>query len=193
MKLKDFLKQLFSSPLKVIAKIVMYFLKIFVYFLYWLVVGVAVEFIQNDFVYTFAIIIGAYGFFTVWTYFERFKNSDAETDYTEKLGDRGFSFSYELHDILRCFKWNLVLETLVFYIILTLFMPIISGLDQTAHLITIFGIAAYVLQPIFNVLIWVVVRKKWHGNYRRWARRKKTQEFIDTSFPEDTEAEERTD
>ena len=187
MKFSEFIKGLFASPLKVISKIVMYFAKIFVYCLYWLVLGLAVEFIQNDLVYTLAIIIGTYGFFSVWTYFERLKNSDAETDYTEKLGDRGFSVSYEFHDVLKCFKWNLLLETVVFWFVLTLFMPIITSLDQTTYLINISAFAAYILQPIGNVIIWLCVRKTWHKSYRRWARRKKTQEFVDTGYPADNE------
>ena len=48
MKFSEFIKALFSSPLKLIAKIVMYFAKIFVYCLYWLIVGIGVELIQND-------------------------------------------------------------------------------------------------------------------------------------------------
>ena len=191
MKLTEFIKGLFASPLKVIAKIAMLLAKIWLYFMYWLIVGLAVEFIQNDLVYTIAVIVGAYGFFSVWTYIERLKNSDAETDYTEKLGDRGFSLTYEIRDVLRVFKWNILLETFVFYIVFTLFMPIITQLDQTANLITISAFAAYIIQPIGNVLIWCLVRKRWHKNYRRWARRKKRQEFVDTRYP--NESEERTD
>ena len=191
MKFSEFIKHLFSSPLKIIAKVVLYFAKIFMYCIYWLVVGLAVEFIQNSLLYDIAIIVGAYGFFTVWTYFERLKNSDAETDYTEKLDKKAFSFSYEIKDVLHNFKWNILLETFVFYIVLTLFMPIIVQLDQTFNIMTISAFAAYILQPVFNVIIWVAVRKKWHGRYRRWARHKKTQSFVDDSAPDDNDLDER--
>ena len=187
MKFSEFIKALFSSPLKLIAKIVMYFAKIFVYCLYWLIVGIGVELIQNDIAYNIAIIIGTYGFFIAWTYVERIKNSDAETDYTEKLGNRGFSYSYEARDVIKCFKWSLLLETFVFYLILTLFLPIITQLDQIANMITVSAFSAYILQPLCNVAIWICVRKTWHKRYRRWARRKKTQEFVDTSYPADND------
>ena len=58
----------------------------------------------------------------------------------------------------------------------------IIQIEQYKNVITISAFAAYILAPILNVLIWVIVRKNWHKKYRRWARHKKKQEYVDDSY-----------
>ena len=187
MELKTFIKQLISSPLKLIGKIFLYFAKVYLFYLSILGASVVLGFIKNAVAKDIAFVIYSYSFFALWTYLQRYKNSDAETDYTELIGERRFDLFYEIRDVIKRFKWNLALETLVFYIVITLFMPSVISADQNAYVYTVGAVASYVLQPLFNVLIWVFVRKKWYTKYRRWARRKKKQEFVDTSTLNNTE------
>ena len=189
MKFREFIRRLFASPLKVVLKILLYVIKIYAFALFQIGFGIVAGIIGNPFLSDLILILSAYGFFFVWTYMQRSLNSDAETDYTEKLGKRGFSLSDEIKMILNEFNWNLVLETAVFYIVLTAFMPMILAMSQFESTIAVASAAAYVLQPILNVLIWAAVRKHWHKKYRRWARHKKKQEFVDNSYDD---VEERT-
>lgn len=190
MKFLDFLKRAFSSPLKIVAKIVRYFAKFFMFGLFSTCVGLFAAMFNDQLILDLSLVVSAYGFFGAWTYLERLYNSDEETDYTEVLGKRGFSFSYEFKDVLRKFKWNILLETFVFYIVISCFLPTISTLIQYQGILIISTTASYFAVPVLNVIIWVAVRKHWHKKYRRWARHKQTQEFVDNSYPDVTESEE---
>ena len=182
MKFKQFIARILSSPIKVIAKIVLYFTKFLVFCLFEICIGLFVGMANNTLFIDLAYVFSAFAFFGIWTYSERKMNSDEETDYTEILKNRNFSFSYEFKDVLHRFKWNLILETAVFYIVFTCFIPMTLDMIQHKAISIPAIIVAYLSVPILNVLIWVRVRKDWHKKYRRWSRHKQTQEFVDTSY-----------
>lgn len=192
MKFTDFIKKILSSPLKILFKILRYFVKLFMFALFETVVALLfVTLINNQLILDISAVISAYLFFGIWTYSERSMDSDAETDYTEVLGDRYFSFSYEIKDVIKRFRWNILLETLVFYIVFALFLPMATELIHYAAILIPATAFSFVAVPLLNVLIWVAVRKHWHKKYRRWARHKKTQEFVDDSYDDvNTEGDE---
>lgn len=192
MKFTDFIKRILSSPLKIVFKIVRYFVKIFMFALFeTAVVLFFVTLIKNQLIIDISTVLSAYIFFGGWTYFERSIDSDAETDYTEVLGNRYFSFSYEIKDVMKRFKWNILLETFVFYIVFALSLPTVAELIHYSAVLIPATTFSYVAVPLLNVLIWVAVRKHWYKKYRRWARHKKTQEYVDNSLS-DVNTEERT-
>ena len=182
MRFTDFIKKILSSPLKIFFKIVRYLAKIFMFGLFETIVALFVMALNNQLILDVSTVLSAYLFFGIWTYTERIMDSDAETDYTEVLGNRGFSLSYEIKDILKCFKWNVLLETVGFYIVFALCLPSLATLIYYTGILITATALTYIAVPILNILIWVAVRKHWHKKYRRWARHKKTQEFVDDSY-----------